>query len=172
VGVTFNIIDLLLAEIEDVIIDGMWVVRQLPYGHWINYICSRIAPDEGVASAYHDVMNVQRFPTYRPIVPQDPRRGRHMLRVAIDRLQPEARARVQGEDETLLQAEAGLPEDLVWSDSDSSEEGDVDFFPDREGGSSEPPVQSSVPSPPPTVLEAQVTQPTELTGLLQQLLQQ
>jgi hypothetical protein len=172
VGVTFNIIDLLLAEIEDVITDGMWVARQLLYGHWISYICSRIAPDEGVASAYHDVMNVQRFPTYRPTVPQDPRRGRHMLRVALDRLQPEARARVQGEDETLLQAEAGLPEDLVWSDSDSSEEGDVDFFPDREGDSSEPPVQSSVPSPPPTVLEAQVTQPTELTSLLQQLLQQ
>jgi hypothetical protein len=71
-----------------------------------------------------------------------------------------------------LQAEAGLPEDLVWSDSDSSEEGDVDFFPDPEGGSSEPPVQSSVPSPPPTVSEAQVTQLTELTSLLQQLIQQ
>jgi hypothetical protein len=52
----FDIIDLLLAEIEDVITDGM-----------------RVAPDEGVASAYHDVMNVQCFPTYRPTVPQDPR---------------------------------------------------------------------------------------------------
>jgi hypothetical protein len=71
-----------------------------------------------------------------------------------------------------LQAEAGLLEDLVWSDSDTFEEGDADFFPDLEGGSSEPPVQSSVHSPPPTVLEAQVTQPTELTGLLQQLIQQ
>jgi hypothetical protein len=66
---------------------------------------------------------------------------------------------------------SGRPEDLVWSDSNSSEEGDVDFFPDLEGGSSEPPVQSSVPSPPPIVSEAQVTQPTELTGLLQQLIQ-
>jgi hypothetical protein len=117
-------------------------------------------------------MNVQRFPTYRPTVPQDPRRGRHVLRAALDKLQPEAHARVQGEDEALLQAEEGLPEDLVWSDSDNSEEGDRDFFPDPEGGSSESPVQSSVPSPPPTVLEAQVTQPTELTGLLQQLIQQ
>jgi hypothetical protein len=71
-----------------------------------------------------------------------------------------------------LQAEAGLPEDLVLSDSDSSEEDDADFFPDPEGGSSKPPVQSSVPSPPPTVSEAQMTQPTELTGLLQQLIQQ
>jgi hypothetical protein len=150
----FNIIDLLLAEIEDVIIDGMRVARQLPYGHWISYICSQIAPDEGVAFAYHDVMKVQRFPTYRPTVPQDPRRDRHMLRAALERLQAEARARVQGEDEALLQAEAGLPEDLVWSDFDSSGEGDIDFFPNPEGGSSEPPVQSSVPSPPPTVSEA------------------
>jgi hypothetical protein len=36
-----------------------------------------------------------------------------MLRAALDRLQAEAHARVQGEDEALLQAEAGLPEDLV-----------------------------------------------------------
>jgi hypothetical protein len=98
--------------------------------------------------------------------------GRHVLRAALERLQPEARARVQGEDEALWQAEAGLPEDLVWSDSTSSEEADADFFPDLEGGSSEPPVQPSVPSPPPTVSEAQVTQSSELTGLLQQLIQQ
>jgi hypothetical protein len=77
-----------------------------------------------------------------------------VLRAALNKLQPEARARVQGEDEALLQAEAGLPEDLVWSDSNSSEEGDTDFFPDPEGGSSEPPVQSSVLGPPPTVSEA------------------
>jgi hypothetical protein len=65
-----------------------------------------------------------------------------------------------------LQAEASLPDDLVWSNSDSSEEDDVDFFPDLEGGPSKPPTQSSVPSPPPPVLEAQVTQPSELTCLL------
>jgi hypothetical protein len=129
----FGIIDLLLAEIEDVITDGMGVARQLPYDHWINYICSRIVLDEGVACTYHDVEKVQRFPTYRPTLPQDPRRGRHVLRAVLERLQPEAHARVQGEDEALLQVEAALPEDLVWSDSDSSEEEDTDFFPDPEG---------------------------------------
>jgi hypothetical protein len=46
----FDIIDLLLVEIEDVITDGMRVARHLPYDHWINYICSWIAPEEGVAS--------------------------------------------------------------------------------------------------------------------------
>jgi hypothetical protein len=95
-----------------------------------------------------------------------------VLRAALERLQPEARARVQGEDEALLQAKARLPENLVWSDSASSEEDDADFFLDPEGGSSEPPVQSSMLSPLPTVSEAQVTQPSELTGLLQQLIQQ
>jgi hypothetical protein len=67
-----------------------------------------------------------------------------------------------------LQAEAALPEDLVWLDSDSSKEDNAYFFTDPEGGPSEPPTQSSVPSPPPPVSEAQVTQPSELTGLLQQ----
>jgi hypothetical protein len=42
-----------------------------------------------------------------------------------------ARARVQGEDEALLQVEAGLPKDLVRLDSNSSVEDDIDFFPDR-----------------------------------------
>jgi hypothetical protein len=68
-----------------------------------------------------------------------PPTGHHVLRAALERLQPEARARVQGEDEALLQVEASLPDDLVWSDSDSSEEDDVDFFPDPKGGPSEPP---------------------------------
>jgi hypothetical protein len=95
-----------------------------------------------------------------------------VLRAALEKLQPEAHARVQGEDDALLQAEAALPEDLVWSDSDSSEDDNADFFPDSEGGPSEPPTQSFVPSPPPLILEAQVTQSSELTGLLQQLIQQ
>jgi hypothetical protein len=95
-----------------------------------------------------------------------------VLRAALERLQSEAHARVQGEDEALLQVEAALSEDLVWSDSDSSKEDDADFFPDLEGGPSESPTQSSVPSPPPPVSEAQVTQPSELTCLLQQLIQQ
>jgi hypothetical protein len=71
-----------------------------------------------------------------------------------------------------LQVEASLPDDLVWSDFDSSEEDDVDFFRDLKGGPSEPPTQSSVPSPSPPVSEAQVTQLSELTCLLQQLIQQ
>jgi hypothetical protein len=56
-----------------VITDGMGVSRQLSYDHWIRYIYSRIALEEGIASPYHDAENVQCFPTYRPTVPQDPR---------------------------------------------------------------------------------------------------
>jgi hypothetical protein len=52
-------------------------------------------------------------------------------RAALERLQPEARARIQREDEALLQAEVGLPKDLVWSDFDSPEEDDIDFFLDQ-----------------------------------------
>jgi hypothetical protein len=44
-----------------------------------------------------------------------------------------------GGGRALLQAKAALPEDQVWSDSDSSEEDDTDFFPYPEGEPSEPP---------------------------------
>ena len=35
----FNIVDFILAEIEDVVTDGMGQGRQLPYAHWISHIC-------------------------------------------------------------------------------------------------------------------------------------
>jgi hypothetical protein len=55
----FDVVDLLLDEIEDVITDGMEVARKLPYDHWISYICSWIVPKEGIASPNHAVENVQ-----------------------------------------------------------------------------------------------------------------
>ena len=75
------------------------------------------------------------------------------------------------EDEALLEAEAQLPggdDEIHWSDieTDSSE-----YFPpapathDHETGGSKEPVVT-------TVSESQVTQPSELTFLLQQLVSQ
>jgi hypothetical protein len=42
----FDIIDFILAEIEDVITDGMGVVRQFSYAHWISFICSMIVAED------------------------------------------------------------------------------------------------------------------------------
>ena len=72
----FDIVDFILAEIEDVITDGMGVVRQFPYAHWISYICSMIVPsDSPINDVYHQD-EAPRFPVYRPTAPQDRRRGR------------------------------------------------------------------------------------------------
>jgi len=49
----FDIVDFILAEIEDVITDGMGVVRQFPYAHWISYICSMIIPVESPVLPSH-----------------------------------------------------------------------------------------------------------------------
>ena len=38
-------VDFLLAEIEDVITDGIWMHRHFPYAHFISYMLSRIAYD-------------------------------------------------------------------------------------------------------------------------------
>ena len=49
----FDIVDFILAEIEDVITDGMGVVWQFPYAHWISYICSMIVPADSPISAVY-----------------------------------------------------------------------------------------------------------------------
>ena len=89
-------------------------------------------------------------------------------------LSPEAQARVAQEDEALLAAEAQLPggdDEIHWSELESESSEDVEYFPaapashDHEArGSREPPQMSPVAA---TVLESQVTQPSELTSLLQ-----
>src|SRR6185503_4519536 len=102
------------------------VVRQFPYAHWISYICSMIVPAESPVSSVYRQDEAHRFPVYRPIAPQDRRRGRQAERAAMAQLSPEAQARVAQEDEALLAAEAQLPggdDEIHWSEleSDSSE---------------------------------------------------
>jgi hypothetical protein len=86
----FDIVDFILAEIEDVITDGMGVVRQFPYAHWISYICSMIVPAESPISAVYRQDEVPWFLVYYPTAPLDRRRGRQADRAAMARLSPEA----------------------------------------------------------------------------------
>ena len=148
----FDIVDFILAEIEDVITDGMGVVRQFPYVHLISYICSMIVPAESPISSVYCRDESPRFPVYRPTAPQDRRRGRQADRAAMARLSPEVQARVAQEDETLLAAEAQLPggdDEIHWSELESDSSEDDEYFPaapashDHEvGGSREPPPSS------------------------------
>jgi len=95
-------------------------------------------------------------------------------------LSPEAQARVAQEDDALLAAEAQLPggeDEIHWSELESDSSEDVEYFPaaapashDHEaGGSREPAPESAAAA---TVSESQVSQPSELTALLQQLVTQ
>ena len=79
----FDIVDFILAEIEDVITDGMGVVRQFPYAHWISYICSMIVPADSPISGVYRQDEAPRFPVYRPTAPQDRRRGRQADRATM-----------------------------------------------------------------------------------------
>ena len=88
----FDIVDFILAEIEDVITDRMGVVRQFPYAHWISYICSIIVPAESPVRAVYRQDEAPRFPVYRPTAPQDRRRGRQTERAAMAQLSPEAQS--------------------------------------------------------------------------------
>jgi hypothetical protein len=134
---------------------------------------TRIAPTDSSHAAFYESLDTPRFSQYKLTRPKDPRRGRHMLRAAVERLAPDVHERVEEEDEALLEAEAQLPATVVWSDSDSNDE-DKDFFPyDAEaGGSRAAPEETPKLVAAPTISEAQVTQLSELTGLLKQLVSQ
>jgi hypothetical protein len=175
----FDIVDIMLAEIEDAIMDGMGMTQHQPFAHWINWLLSRLK-----AQRYVGVLESSKFvfPTYRPPMPGDWRRGPRGLRRAEETLQ--ARAAVEAvmdeaarQDATLAAAEAPLPQYFATDDESSSD--DEDFVPapepvfrvyrthDDEAGGSTLPGQREAESPVPTITATQVTQPDQLTTLIQ-----
>jgi hypothetical protein len=122
------------------------------------------------------------FPTYRPPMPGDRRRGPRGLRRAEETLQARAAAEVvmdeaARQDATLAVVEAPLPQYFAIDDESSSD--DKDFTPapepvfrvrrthDDDAGGSTLPGQRETESPVPPIIAAQVTQPDQLTTLIQ-----
>jgi hypothetical protein len=121
------------------------------------------------------------FPTYRPPMPGDRRRGPRGLRRAEDTLQARAAAaavmdEAARQDATLDAAKAPLPQYFATDDESSSD--DEDFTPapepvfrvhrshDDEAGGSTLPGQREAELPVPTITAAQETQPDHLTTLI------
>jgi hypothetical protein len=165
----FDIVDIMLAEIEDAIMDGMGMTRQQPFAHWISWLLSRLE-----AQRYVGILESSKFvfPTYRPPMPGDRRRGPRGLRRAEETLQARAAAKAvmdeaARQDATLAAAEAPLPRYFA-TDDESSSDGE-DFVPapepvfqvrrthDDEAGGSTLPGQREAEPPVPTITAAQVT---------------
>jgi hypothetical protein len=162
----FDIVDIMIAEIEDAIMDGMWMTRQQPFAHWISRLLSRLE-----AQRYIGMLESSKFvfSTYCPLMPGDRRRGPRGLRRVEESLQ--ARAATEAvmdeaarQDATLAAAEAPLPQYFATDDESSSD--DEDFVPapepvfrvrrtrdDEEGGSTLP-GQREAESPVPTITAA------------------
>jgi hypothetical protein len=174
----FDLVDIMLAEIENAIMDGMGMTRQQPFAHWISWLLSRLE-----AQRYVGMLESSKFvfPTYRPPMPGERRRGPRGLRRAEDTLQARAAAEAvmdeaARQDATLAAAEAPLPQYFATDDESSSD--DEDFTPapepvfrvrrlhDDEAGGSTLPGQREADSPVPTITAAQVTQPDQLTTLI------
>jgi hypothetical protein len=64
----FDLVDIMIAETEDAIMDGMGMTRQQPFAHWISLLLSRLE-----AQRYVSVLESSKiiFPTYRPPMPGD-----------------------------------------------------------------------------------------------------
>jgi hypothetical protein len=174
----FDLMDIMLAEIKDAIMDGMGMTRQQPFPHWISWLLSRLE-----AQRYVGMLQSSKFvfPTYRPPMPGDRRRGPRGLRRAEETLQ--ARAVVEAvmdeatrQDATLATAEAPLPQYIATDDESSSDDEDstparepvfrVRRSHDDEAGGSTLLGQREAESPVPMITAAQVTQPDQLTTLI------
>jgi hypothetical protein len=125
----FDIVDIMIVEIEDAIIDGMGMTRQQPFAHWISWLLSRLE-----AQRYVGMLESLKFvfPTYRPPMPGDRRKGPRVLRRVEETLQARAAAEavmdeVARQDTTLAAAEAPLPQYFTTDDESSSD--DEDFVP-------------------------------------------
>jgi hypothetical protein len=161
----------MLAEIEDAIMDDMGMTRQQPFAHWISWLLSRLE-----AQRYIGMLEASKFvfPTYRPPMPGDRRRGPRGMRRAEKTLQARAAAEAAMDeaarhDATLAAAEAPLPQYFATDDESSSD--NEDFVPapepepvfrvrrshDDEAGGSTLPGQREAESPIPTITAALVT---------------
>jgi hypothetical protein len=128
----FDLVDIMLAEIEDAIMDGMGMTRQHPFAHWMSWLLSRLE-----AQRYVGMLESSKFvfPTYSLLMPGDRRRGLRGLRRAEETLQARAAAEAvideaARQDSTLTAAEAPLPQ--YFSTDDESSSDDEDFVPTPE----------------------------------------
>jgi hypothetical protein len=121
------------------------------------------------------------FPTYRPPMPGDRRRGPRGLRRVEETLQARAAAEAVMDEAarqvaTLAAAEAPLPQYFAIDDESSSDDEDLVPAPelvfrvrrshDDEAGGSTLPGQREAESPVPTIIATQVTQSDQLTSLI------
>jgi hypothetical protein len=178
----FDIVDILISEVEDPIMDGMGMTRQQSFAHWISWFLSRLE-----AQRYVGMLEQSKFtfPTYQPLMPGDSRRGPRDLRRAEQTLQAQAPVEVvmdeaARQDTTLAAAKTPLPQYFATDDKSSSD--DDDFVPapklvfrvhrahDDEAGSSSLPGQREAELPlHRQITTTQVTQPDQVTSLIETL---
>jgi hypothetical protein len=173
----FDLVDILISEVEDAIMDGMGPTRQQTFAHWISWMLSRLE-----AQRYMGMLEQSKFtfPTYRLPMLCYRRRGPRGLRRAEETLQARAAAEAMMDEaarqDATLAAVRHLSQYFVTDDESASD--DDDFVPapepvfrvrcthDNEAGGSSLPGQREAESPlPPQIITAQVTQPDQLTSL-------
>jgi len=114
----FDIVDLLLREMEDIIFDGIRMRRQLAYGHFLCHIlptlfpCHRLQPVSSLPKMYS---------YYRPPRATNRRLGQRAFQAVHKQMGPEAAAEAVMEDEELAAHEATCLHDLEHETSDESD---------------------------------------------------
>lgn len=87
----FDLVDLMIGKMEDVICDSFAQRHALPYAHFISRILSQLG---GVEAPRRRILSESpaRFEIYRPVSFDDARRGSRAFRAAVQQMPAEERA--------------------------------------------------------------------------------
>ena len=136
----FDIVDLILCEIENAIIEGMPLSRQQPYAHFISHLLAHAIRYSEFLEVYEDSPTC--FKEYAPFTLTDRRCGQRAIVHAQEMIPIDERERAAAEDQVLAEAEAKLPQFIFDVDRDSDSD-DIEYIPPvirsqdaEEGGSS------------------------------------
>jgi len=89
IGRQFDIVDLFICELEEVIFDGMTAHRQQPFAHWISWILAQLGQNAHMDELQHSRSS---FKESSPPAPRDGRCGPKGLRLAHGTLDERALA--------------------------------------------------------------------------------
>ena len=164
----FDIVDLLLCEMEDIIFDGIQMRRQLAYGHFLCHILPTLFPR-------HRLQPVSSLPEiysyYKPPRATDRRLGQGAFQAVQQQMGPEAAAEAPMEDEALAAHDPPELHDLEQLTSDDSSDESYAPPPPRAHDVEAEESQQAPPPPPPSAESSSIATLTRLLEKQQRLAQ-
>lgn len=121
----FDVLDVIILEMEDTIAEGIRSRRQLPYAHWISYLIMRELDQQPHIKGLAE--SATKFPVYRMTSVVDGQRGNRAMRQARQAARPADSNTIDEQDEAIRAVEQSELAQLFAQQYDMSDSSDEDY---------------------------------------------